>query len=315
MAKFVANNLILIKLESVYGVDANPTAADALLVNELTFPEMRGEIVDRNLIRPFMGGSSQAVVGEHVAFPFSCEATGSGTVGSAPRFGAALQASRNALTTVTGVSNTYSPITYLDVPNTSATIHYWIGGIRHIITGWRGSSHTLNLTNNNNGINRFEGMGIYQGPADAAIPVPTYTLQSTSPLPVTLGNTLNINIAGHTTAFLQSFTFTQENQAMYNSLPNGVKEVLITSGRSTFEAVIECPSIAQRDYFSAALTQATNALSITQGTTAGNRQAFSAPAAKTLLPRYSDDNGKLMLTVPGILLPVSGNDEHRNVFD
>ena len=311
MAQFVASNLILIKLEPIYGVDAQPTASDALLVNDLTYPEMQGEIVDRNLIRPYMGGSPQAVVSERVGFSFSCEAAGSGIAGTAPRFGAAFQACRNAVTTVASTSNTYSPITVLG-GNTSATIYYWIGGIRHIITGWRGS-HSLNLTNNSFGINRFEGMGIYQGPTDTPILTPTYTLQA-APLPVTLGNTLNINIAGHATAFLQSFTFTQENQMSYNSLPGGVKEVLITSGRSTFEATIECPTIAQRDYFSAALTQATNALTITQGTTAGNRQAFTAPAAKTLIPRYSDDNGKLMLTVPGIFLPVNGNDECAHAF-
>ena len=156
-------------------------------------------------------------------------------------------------------------------------------------------------------------MGIYQGPTDTAIPTPTYTLQAPA-LPVTLGNTLNINIAGHTTAFLQSFTLTQQSQLIYRSLPGGVKEVVNTSTRSTFEAVIECPTIAQRDYFSQALTQATNALSITQGNTAGNRQAFTAPAAKTLLPRYGNDNGVLTLTVPGIILPVTGNDEYSHVF-
>jgi hypothetical protein len=311
MAKFVAENLILIKLETTYGVDASPTAADALLVNELTFPEMQGEIVDRNLIRPFMGGSSQAVVSERIGFGFTCEAAGSGTAGTAPRFGAAFQACRNAVTNVTSVSNTYTPISVIG-PNTSATIYYWIGGIRHVITGWRGS-HSLSLTNNSNGTNRFQGMGIYQGPTDTTILTPTYTLQA-APLPVTLGNTLNINIAGHTTAFLQSFAFTQENQIIYNSLPNGAKEVLITSGRSTFEVTIECPTIATRDYFSAALTQTTGTLTITQGTTAGNRQAFSAPAAKTLIPAYSDDNGKLMLTVPGIILPVTGNDEYSHAF-
>ena len=311
MAKFVANALILIKSETIYGVDALPTAADALLVSEVTFPEMQGEILDRNLVRPYMGASPQVVVSERTGFAFTCEAAGSGTAGTAPRFGAALQACRNAMTTIATTSNTYSPITVFGA-STSATIYYFIDGIRHIITGWRGS-HSLNLNNNNFGANRFEGMGIYQGPTDTPNVGGTYTLQA-NPLPVTLGNTLNINIAGYTAAALQSFTFTQENQMSYNSLPGGEKQVLITSGRCTFEAVIECPTIAQVDYFSRALTQATNALSITQGNTAGNRQTLTAPAAKTLLPRYSDDNGKLMLTVPGVLLPVAGNDDYSLVF-
>jgi hypothetical protein len=313
MPKFLAENLILGKLESTYGVDPVPTAADALAVSEVTFPEMQGDIVDRNLVRPFMGASPQAVVGEHVRFAFSCEVAGSGVAGTAPRFGPALQASRNAITTVATTSNTYTPITTLG-GNTSLAIYYFIGGIRHIITGWRASSVSMSLANKSFGVLRFDGMGIYQGPTDTAIPAnPTYTLQA-NPLPVTLGNTLNINIAGFTGAFLQSFTFTQENVATYHALPGGVKEVLITSGRSSFEAVIECPSIAQRDYFSQALTQATNPLTITQGTTAGNRLVFAAPAAKTLIPTYSDDAGKVMLTVPGICLPVTGNDDQSISF-
>lgn len=311
MAKFVANALILIKSETIYGVDALPTAADALLVSEVTFPEMQGEILDRNLVRPYMGASPQVVVGERTGFAFNCEAAGSGIAGTAPRFGAALQACRNAMTTVATTSNTYSPITVFGA-STSATIYYFIDGIRHIITGWRGS-HSLNLNNNNFGINRFEGMGLYQGPTDTPNAVGTYTLQA-NPLPVTHGSTLNINIAGFTAAALQSFTFTQENQMAYSSLPGGEKKVLITGGRCTFEAVIECPTITQVDYFSKALTQATSPLSVTQGNTAGNRQTLTAPAAKTLLPRYSDDNGKLMLTVPGILLPVAGNDDYSHVF-
>lgn len=311
MAKFVANALILIKAETIYGVDALPTAADALLVSEVTFPEMQGETLDRNLVRPYMGASPQVVVSERTGFAFTCEAAGSGTAGTAPRLGAALQACRNAMTTIATTSNTYSPITVFGA-STSATIYYFIDGIRHIITGWRGS-HSLSLNNNSFGANRFDGMGIYQGPTDTPNVGGTYTLQA-NPLPVTLGNTLNINIAGYATAALQSFTFTQENQMSYNSLPGGEKQVLITSGRCTFEATIECPTITQVDYFSKALTQATNPLSITQGTTAGNRQTLTAPAAKTLLPRYSDDNGKLMLTIPGILLPATGNDDYAYVF-
>jgi hypothetical protein len=312
MPKLVTENLILIKLESIYGVDAAPIANDALAVSEVTFPEMQGDIVDRNLVRPFMGASPQAVVGEHVRFAFSCEVAGSGVAGTAPRFGPALQACRNAITTVATTSNTYTPITTLG-GNTSLTIYCFISGIRHIITGWRGSV-TISLVNKSFGVLRFDGMGIYQGPTDTAIPAnPTYTLQA-NPLPVTLGNTLSINIAGFTNAFLQSFTFTQENVATYHSLPGGVKEVLITSGRSSFEAVIECPSIAQRDYFSLALTQATHPLTITQGTTAGNRLVFAAPAAKVLIPTYSDDAGKVMLTVPGTCLQVTGNDDQSISF-
>jgi len=318
--KFLADNLILIKLESTYGVDAAPTAADALLVNQLTYPQMMGEVLDRNLVRPFMGGSSQLVVGEHYAFSFNCEVAGAGVASVAPGYGAAIQSCRNALTSVGATpgpaSHTYTPISAFGSGQTSASIHYYIGGVRHVITGFRGS-HSFNLTNNAFGVHTFQGMGIYAGPTDTATPTFSYSNynRQANPQPVTLGNTLNINIAGFSAAVLQSFQFTQANEVTYDQLPGGAKQVLITSSRSTFEAVIQCPSIAQRDYWSAALNDTTNAVTITQGNASGFRMAFSAPAGKTLIPSYSDDRGKLMLTVPGIFNPVNGNDEYAIRFD
>ncbi len=316
MAQFAVENLALVKLETTYGVDAVPTANDAIMVAEPVIPEMRGEIVRESLARPFMGSQREMIFGEHYAVSFKVEVNGSGTAGTAPRHGPLLQASRHALTTVPATSNTYSEISVIGAASTSVTAHVWYNGSRHAITGWRGSSVTFELVNNDKGYFTFQGVGIYAGPVTTALP--SYTYSTTAPLavPVTLGNTLNINIAGYSAGYLQSFRAILTNDVIYNSRPGGAKEVLITGMQTTtFEAVYEAPLQSAHDSFAAALTNATGALSITHGTTNGNRVAFAAARAKTLIPSYSNDNGVVMLTVPGILLPsLTGNDGHTIAF-
>lgn len=316
MANFVVENLALVKLETTYGVDAAPTANDAILCVDPVIPEMRGEVITESLVRPFMGGQRQMVVGEHYAVNFRVEVAGSGAAGTAPRYGPLLQASRHAVTTVAATSNTYSEISTIGAASTSVTCHIWYNGSRHAITGWRGSSVTFELANNDKGYFTFQGIGIYAGPVTAALP--TYTFSATAPLalPVTLGNTLNVNIAGYTGAYLQSFRATLTNDVIYRSLPNGIKEVLITGMQTTtFEAVYEAPLQSAFDPFAAALTNTTGALSVTHGTTNGNRVAFAAARAKTMIPAYTPDNGVVMMTVPGIVLPgPAGNDSHTIAF-
>jgi hypothetical protein len=316
MANFAVENLALVKLETNYGVDAVPTANDAILCTEPVIPEMRGEVITESLVRPFMGGQRQMVVGEHYAVNFKVEVNGSGVAGTAPRYGPLLQASRHALTTVATTSNTYSEISTIGAASTSVTCYIWYNGSRHAVTGWRGSSVTFELVNNDKGYFTFQGIGIYAGPVTAALP--TYTFSTTAPLalPVTLGNTLNINIAGHSAGDLQSFRVTLTNDTIYNSRPGGAKEVLITGMQTTtFEAVYGAPLQSVFDPFAAALTNTTGALSVTHGTTNGNRVAFAAARAKTLIPSYENDNGVVMMRVPGILLPsTTGNDGHTFAF-
>ena len=316
MAQFAVENLSLVKLETTYGVDAMPTANDAILCAEPVIPEMRGEIITESLVRPFMGGERQMVVGEHYSVTFKVEVNGSGTAGTAPRHGPLLQASRHALTTVATTSNTYSEISAIGAASTSVTTHIWYNGSRHAITGWRGSSVIFELVNNNKGYFTFQGIGIYAGPVTAALPTYTFSTTAGLALPVTLGNTLNINIAGYTAPYLESFRVTLTNNVIYNSRPGGAKEVLITGMETTtFEAVYEAPLQSAFDPFAAALTNTTGALGVTQGTTNGNRVAFAAARAKTLIPAYSVDNGVVMMTVPGILLPsLAGNDGHTFAF-
>lgn len=84
--------LILAEIESQYGTDPTPAATDAVLVRDLNITPMQSDVVSRDLVRPYLGASEQLLANTRVECTFSVELAGSGTAGTAPRFGSVLKA-------------------------------------------------------------------------------------------------------------------------------------------------------------------------------------------------------------------------------
>ena len=84
--------LILAEIESQYGTDPTPAATDAVLVRDLNITPMQSDVVNRDLVRPYLGASEQLLANTRVECTFSVELAGSGTAGTAPRFGSVLKA-------------------------------------------------------------------------------------------------------------------------------------------------------------------------------------------------------------------------------
>ena len=91
--RLIRNTVILLKLEGpgLYGTDPVPTgAANAMLVSNLSVTPMNSQNVDRDLIRPYLGGSEQLMGTRYVEMGFDIELVGSGAVATAPAWGPAL---------------------------------------------------------------------------------------------------------------------------------------------------------------------------------------------------------------------------------
>ena len=73
---------------------------------------------------------------------FSVELAGSGTAGTAPRYGNVTKACGFSETVASNTSVTYEPIS---ASFSSVTIHYNTDGVRHIVNGCRGS-FTINAS-------------------------------------------------------------------------------------------------------------------------------------------------------------------------
>jgi len=295
---------ILIKTEATYGTDSVPTGSDALTVRSLELTPLNANTVGRDLIRPYMGNSEQLLVDTSVAVTFEVEMAGSGTAGTAPRWSPAMLACGMAATTVASTSVTYAPVS---TSFSSATIYCFYDGIRHILTGFRGT-FSLNCQVGQIPTIQFQGTAIYNVPTDTAAGAVTYGAQAT-PLVFRDGNTTGFSFFSFS-GCLSQFSFAVNNEVNFRQLIGCTKEVTITDRKPSGTVMIEAPTIAAKDYFTIANGNSNGNLTFTHGTTAGNRVVFSSPQTDLLKPSYGEDNGVIMLSNEFVSVPTTaGNDE------
>ena len=301
--------LILVKKEVTPGTDSSPVGTDALLVRNLDITPIEADLVSRDLIRPYLGNSPQLLANSRVSLTFQVELAGSGTAGTAPRFGAVLQACGMVEAVVATTSATYVPTSG---PFSAATIYFNNDGVLHKATGCRGT-FTLNAAVGEIPTIDFTMVGVYNAPTDTAAPSVTYSNQA-SPLVFKQGNTSAFQFFSYA-GCLQSVSFDMANSTVYRELVGCTKEVLITDRKPAGTVMIEAPTLATKDYFALAQTETTGNLTFLHGTTAGNRVTLTASQCDIANPSYSDQDGIQMLNIPYIAVPTTaGNDEVTLAF-
>ena len=309
MALLTRKRVILIETESSYGTDPTPAATDVVLVTDLSITPQSSDVVNRDVVRPYLGSSEQLLANTRVECTFSVELAGSGTAGTAPRYGSALKATGLSETVSSGTSVTYAPVSS---SFSSVTIHYNVDGVRHKVTGCRGS-FTISAEVGSIPTIDFTFTGIYNAPTDTALPTVTYGNQAT-PLIVKNGNTSGFQLLSYAGA-LQSLTMDLGVSTVYRELVGGTKEVIITDRASNGSVTIEAPTIAQKDYFTAALTDSTlGNLAFLHGTTAGNKVQLTSSKVDIGDVNYGEMDGVAMLEIPYTLVPSSANNEFSLIY-
>jgi len=297
--------LILAKTESTYGTDPTPTgSANAILVRNLEITPLQADTVTRDLIRPYLGNSDQLLAQTRVEVTFEVELAGSGTAGTAPAYGPVLKACGLSETVVATTSVTYAPVS---ASFSSVTIYFHNDGIRHKVTGCRGTFE-LNAEVGQIPVISFTMTGIYNAPTDESLPSPTYANQA-APLIFKNGNTSNFSIFSYS-GCLQSLNFQLANEVIYRELVGCTKESLIVNRAPAGDVVIEAPTITAKDFFAIATGSSTGSISFQHGGTAGNIVTFTTAQSDIANPSYSDQDGIQMLNLPYVAVPTSaGNDE------
>ena len=309
MALLTRKRVILIEAESSYGTDPTPTATDVVLVRDLSITPQSSDVVNRDVVRPFLGASEQLLANTSVEVSFSVELAGSGTVATPPRYGAALKACGLSETVASGTSVTYAPVSS---SFSSITIHYNTDGVRHKVTGARGTV-VLNASVGEIPSLDFTFTGIYNAPDDSALPSVTYGNQAT-PLVFKNGNTTSFQLLSFSAA-LMSLSMDLGNSTVYRELVGGTKEVLITDRAASGSVSIEAVALSSKDYFAAALTDSSlGNLTITHGTTAGNIVSLSSTKVDIGDVAYGEADGIQMLEIPYTLVPSASGNELSLVF-
>ena len=309
MALLTRKRVILIEAESSYGTDPGMATSTVVLVTDLSITPQSSDVVNRDVVRPFLGASEQLLANTRVECTFSVELAGSGSAGTAPRYGDALKACGFAEAIVSSTSVTYTPVS---ASFTSISIHYNIDGVRHVVTGCRGT-FTVNAEVGAIPTIDFTFTGIYNAPTDTALPTIAYGNQAT-PLIFKNGNTTGFQLLSYAGA-LQSLTMDAGVSTVYRELVGGTKEVIITDRASNGSVTIEAPTIAQKDYFTAALTDSSlGNLQFLHGTTAGNKVQLISSKVDIGDINYGEMDGVAMLEIPYTLVPSASGDELSLIY-
>lgn len=305
MALLMRRAVLLAKTETTYGVDSTPTgAANAILCRNMSITPIAQDLVQRDVIRPFLGNDENIVAGNHVECDFEIEMAGAGAAGTVPAYGPLLLACGFSATTQATTSVTYTPVS---TAFSSVTLIYNVDGVSHKITGARGS---VSLEMNAKGIPvcKFKFSGLYNAVTDTAITGATYAA-FIKPVAVNKDNTTMATLFG-TSLILQSANIDIANTIVYRNLV-GLESVLLTDRAPVGSLQFEETTVAAFDVWSHIKNGTTGALSLTHGTTAGNIVQISCPSVQITQPQLSDMDGISMLQVSTLMLPsaAGGNDE------
>lgn len=301
------SKIVLVKPETIYAADAIPTgAANAMLLTDVQLQPMEGEDVSRNLELPYLGGQEEVPAGLRAVLTGSFELVGSGTLATPPNWGPLIRACGAAQVITAGTSVAYNPVSD---SHESVTVHFWIGGTRHILLGARG---TAVITVNAQGIPicRVTLTGLWVQPAEQArVTVDLSGFQV--PQIASKANTPTFTIGG--SAFvLRNFSLDLGNDVQPRLLV-GYEGILIVDRSEVLSATVEAVPVTTYNPYAVANAGTRQAIVLQHGTVAGRRVRVDAgQAQQRRLSGFENNQSVLEWPLQFRPLPTSaGNDQWK----
>ena len=324
MSRNVRNQVGMAKIEATYGVDSSPTGtANAILFSKPKLTPLSANNVDRDLVRPYFGGSEQLVGTRYVQAEFTVELASSGTLGTAPAFGPLLRACAMAEVIIATTRVDYTPITN---SQESVTIYWYDDGVLHMLKGARGT-FKLSANSGERPELAFTFQGLYSNPS-AAIPGTVSFASFVTPLVVTdansgdaiFGATVSATgapaITGGTAYPSLGLELDIGNTVSFTPLLGG-ETVDITQRAVGGSLKLDLTAAQEVSFYTTVLAATLQAVSFQHGTTSGNKVIVHQPSVQLYQPTKEELNGRRLIgySTRGVPTPGgTGNDELRLVF-
>ena len=304
--------LVLAKVETTYGTDSVPVvASDAIPAFNPTINPV-GAKVERNFSRDTISASPGLIGNRYYELTFETEFYGSGTAGTAARYGALLQACSMTETISGGISVTYKPNS-LGTGAKSITIYANFDGRRHILTGAVGTFEMILAAGQPARI-RWTFRGIYLVPTDTALAAPTYETNVNAP-PKVLGTSFTFNSIA--TFVVQQLTITLGNVIANRediNATHGYKGFAVTTRKAIATLNPEAFTVATYDAFTDWINATLRQLSVVVGATAGSMMTITLPKCEIDDIRQGDREGIETWELPLSLAYNTGDDEVQIVL-
>lgn len=297
---------IYAKIESTPGTYDAPAGSDAIEVANLKVnPAENLRWIERPIIRASLNPQQGLYGGALMGFEFDVELKGSGTAGTAPRWGRLALGCGMQETVVAVTSVTYTPESTL-TDHESLSIGYRAGGVYRTAKGCRGTV-SLRMAAGEPAMLSFKLVGHINSEADASAPTATY--ETTRPPPF-VGATFTI---GSFASAIAELSIDLQNNVAISPDPNGTDgygEVRVTARNTSGKVNPEAKLIATKDWIGIFRANTTQAIATgVIGGTAGNRWAVSAPAAYIRNPPFGERDELLTHELELGFSESSGDDE------
>lgn len=305
MSLSMSNLVLLAKKQTARGTPATPTAADnAILCRGLTPQPIKGKFVERNLIRGAKGNYGALFASGHRVFEFEIELAGSGTAGTAPKFGPLLLGCQMSETITPTTSVAYQPH---GQDGDYMTLIANLDGVQFIMSDAKGT-WSLSLNAEEIPVLKFTYLGKYHAVTDVTFPTGIDFTGFQQPLTVGDDNTSVFTIAA-LDLVTKSFTLDYANQVVWKDLINR-SGVRAPDRKPTANAVFEFTKVATRDWVDNVVKGTVMPLAITHGLVAGNIVSIACPKLQfNAEPSLSDEDKTAMFNASFAVMPDAGNDE------
>lgn len=312
MAKSWDQKVALFKIETTEGVDAVPTgAANAIRTVDYTPTFMTSDNRVRNIDVPYMGAKPSTLYGLRRGANFSVEMSGAGTATGIPAW-MILNRAAGFAAGVPGASS----VVQSGVAAPASLSHYAAfldeaNAANSLLLKALGGKSTLGFSLADDDFPRFNYGYIGRPPQnlaeEAALPSPTYTNQMDPVLASTENTTFTLD--GYALA-LRSIELNSNAELALRSLIGPQDFIAYRNDAWGGTIVGELPSLAAKNYFTNIRPGTMMPMQIVHGTVAGNIVQVDAPKVQINGDvSISEEQGKVMVTMPVALIPNLGNDE------
>lgn len=306
MVMLSRKKVLLAKIETTYGTDPTPTAADnAILAID---PDIKEDFspFDRNIHLSTLSNKPSLIGMQLSNLTFKVELGGSGTAGTAPNLGALLRACGMSETIVSGTSVTYKPTSS---NQESATLYFYVDGRLHEVNGAVGS-WKLSCPPGGIATIDFNFSGKYVAAINAAIVTGTY-----DPDPPQC-KSCSFTYNSKTTLIARNVELDIANTLAQRPNLNASTglEGFFISGRKP-KMVVDVESTVETSYdFRGDVMTNQREVSWQVGSTAGNICTITIPKFNITSPEYADGDGIVVDKLTGECTVNSADDEIELVF-
>lgn len=291
------NQVLLVKTETTYGVDAAPVAsANSTLVFPVDYnPDVQA--LEYGVVRASISAEKKRLGRKIATFTIKAPLKGAGAAGTAPEIAPLIKACAMGETVNAGTDVQYKPVS-ASASMKSVTIYWYYDGRVVKAIGCMGN-FSIDMPPGGYPTITFNMRGKLVSDSDASLPT-SMSYQTTEPVIV---ESAGVSFGSFNDAVVKSMSFDSGNSVSDRTDVNsaeGVKGVSVTARNPKFSATVEATTEAVKAWWGNFTGRVEETVDITIGTVAGN-------IVTAAIPKFALENGMKPTEAEGFFVyPLSG---------